>query len=147
MTGWKKYGAPSFYLKFLSTITILTFCFNTILSPVSIAYSSVNRKNIEYRPGTTVARRTAPLQENPIVIPSSMGSIQEIYFPPLPYDSNAHPPLIIHIQDAHTSLEAQENIRNILHHLVQTYDIHSLFLEGTMNNVVPEAFQFFDDFA
>jgi fructose-1,6-bisphosphatase len=39
-------------------------------------------------------------------------------------------PLIIHIQDAHTSLEAQRNIAQIIEHLQKNYGVTSIALEG-----------------
>ena len=39
-------------------------------------------------------------------------------------------PLLIHIQDAHTNLGAQENLSDVLEELVRKYKLKTVFIEG-----------------
>lgn len=50
---------------------------------------------------------------------------------------------VIHIQDAHGSFEAQENIKAILEHLTSSYDVDTIFVEGASEEINPELFRFF----
>ena len=62
----------------------------------------------------------APLQLN---IPSSLGTVEEFF-------SGPSSKTIIYIQDAHDSLEAQENIAKIIHYLVDKYGVKTVYEEG-----------------
>jgi len=55
------------------------------------------------------------------------GSVQEVFFPQSP---KAKTPFIYLIQDAHDSLDAQENIRHILKTLVEKEQVQTVCFEG-----------------
>ncbi|MBI4971096.1 MAG: hypothetical protein HZC17_04570, partial [Candidatus Omnitrophica bacterium] len=74
-----------------------------------------------------------------IEIPKEFG---EIVSSPL---ASSKSNVIIHIQDAHGSYEAQKNIEKIIRHLSDHYGIKTLFLEGGAGKLAPEQFHFFDD--
>lgn len=75
--------------------------------------------------------------QNQIDLPPELGTVQE-HAPP------GNQPLIIHIQDAHASLAAQESIEKILDYLTQKYAIQNIFLEGTVGNLSSKSFRFFE---
>ncbi len=58
-----------------------------------------------------------------ISIPTELGSVEESF-------SGTSGKTIIYIQDAHDSLEAQENSAKIIGHLVKTYGVKTVFEEG-----------------
>ncbi|MGI6240319.1 MAG: hypothetical protein ACOYJW_00065 [Candidatus Omnitrophota bacterium] len=68
-----------------------------------------------------------------IEIPSSLGQVTTRYVPrnvPASDRPESSPVTVIHIQDPHGQYEAQKNIRAILEHLENTYQVQTLFLEG-----------------
>lgn len=75
----------------------------------------------------------------PISIPAELGSIEESF-------TGASGKTILYIQDAHDSLEAQENIAKIIHHLVENYGVKTVFEEGYEGPVpTDEFFSIFKD--
>ena len=50
---------------------------------------------------------------------------------------------MVYIQDAHASLEAQDSIKNILHHLHQEYGLDLIFLEGAVGRLDADLIRFF----
>ncbi|MSR77457.1 MAG: hypothetical protein EXS63_04440 [Candidatus Omnitrophica bacterium] len=61
------------------------------------------------------------------IIPEKIGHVDEVYFPqPAP----AAVKIIYLIQDAHASLEVQQNIAKILHHLITTRGLRTVYEEG-----------------
>jgi len=72
-------------------------------------------------------------------IPEQSGSIGEIFSVP------AAQATIYHVQDAHTSLEAQQNIKKILEHMTRDSKIHTIFLEGALEEVHGDWMRFFQD--
>ncbi|HTL47133.1 MAG TPA: hypothetical protein VL688_03615, partial [Verrucomicrobiae bacterium] len=68
-------------------------------------------------------------------IPAPLGSIGSV--------SEAGPTTIIHIQDAHSSPDAQESIRKILEHLSDTYGLQAVFTEGAIEELDPSLVSFF----
>lgn len=75
-----------------------------------------------------------PPQQNPsFLIPEELGTLQESY-------SGAGPKTVIHIQDAHDSLEAQENIAKLIEFFTQTQGITTVFEEGYEGPVPTDEF-------
>ena len=66
-------------------------------------------------------------------IPSAIGSIDEFH-------RGTNGKTVIYIQDAHDSLEAQENIAKIIHHLVKSCGVQTVFEEGYEGPVPTDAF-------
>ncbi|MBI4432172.1 MAG: HEAT repeat domain-containing protein, partial [Candidatus Omnitrophica bacterium] len=67
--------------------------------------------------------------ENPsfLKLPKTLGHIQDIY---KAQKGAVTAPLLVHIQDAHTNLGAQENLAKILEELNGKYKIKTVFVEG-----------------
>src|SRR3990167_8942967 len=61
-------------------------------------------------------------------ISPSIANITEIFKSPRKGSGTA--PLLIHIQDAHTNLSAQDNLANVLEELIQKYKLKTVFIEG-----------------
>lgn len=77
----------------------------------------------------SVSYATPSLRASTISIPLDLGRIEESYL--APRSTNHDPqPTIIYIQDAHDSLEAQENIAKLIHYLVEHYGVKTVFEEG-----------------
>src|SRR5437667_379641 len=63
-------------------------------------------------------------QKDPsIQIPSTLGTVEESF-------TGSSRKKIFYIQDAHDSLEVQENIAKIIHRLVDRADLHTVLEEG-----------------
>jgi hypothetical protein len=79
-------------------------------------------------------------------IPQNIGVVKNRYVAENPTGTeprNLLSPVIVHIQDAHTSYEAQENIRKILHHLSKEYRFDTVFLEGGIGEIDADRMRFF----
>ena len=74
----------------------------------------------------------------PVQLPESLGRVID-YFP------GTSEKVLIHIQDAHSSLEAQKSIQAILRHLVKTRRVRTLFLEGAARVLEPELYDLHPD--
>ena len=85
-----------------------------------------------------------------IEIPSELGSIKEIYTADKTIDlgSGLKPQgsgLIVHLEDAHGSVEAQLHQEEILRHLQKQYGLNTIFVEGGLGDLRPELLHFFKD--
>ena len=54
-------------------------------------------------------------------------------------------PLIVHIEDAHESLDAQKKIQSLLEYLNEQYGVHTYFLEGASGMLNPKRLDFFEN--
>ncbi len=72
------------------------------------------------------------LRADEISIPSSLGYVLETHQPDSP--SSPQGPIIIHIQDAHTNYEAQQNIVAILEQLIEHYGLKLILVEGSQGD-------------
>ncbi|MBI1977913.1 MAG: hypothetical protein HYS55_04090, partial [Candidatus Omnitrophica bacterium] len=77
-------------------------------------------------------------------IPPEFGTVREIIPAPDPHSKT---PLILHIQDAHGSYEAQVNIKNIIRYLVKEYGFSLILTEGAAQELEPNLFGIFKDHA
>ena len=75
-----------------------------------------------------------------IEIPEKIGSVEDRQISVEPTATT-----ILHIQDAHASLEAQHNIQAILSHLQKNYGTDLVFLEGAVGELRTERLKFFKD--
>jgi len=72
-------------------------------------------------------------------IPKELGSVDEFH-------QGTNGKTILYIQDAHDSLEAQENIAKMIHYLVENYGVKTVFEEGYEGKVpTDEFFSIFKD--
>ena len=75
-------------------------------------------------------------------IPKELGVVKEI----IPaHSSKSESPLVLHIQDAHGSYEAQVNIKKIIAHLVKDYGFSLILTEGAAQELQPKLFRIFKD--
>lgn len=74
----------------------------------------------------------------PVEIPANLGRVID-YFP------GTGDKLVIHIQDAHSSLEAQKSIQGILQYLKDKKEIQTIFLEGATRALKPELYDLHTD--
>lgn len=70
-----------------------------------------------------------------ISLPADLGTVQEI--------NSGSGPVIVQIQTAHGSFEAQKNIKAILSHLKKSYGFDLLLLEGSGSKLYPGLLEFF----
>ncbi|HTL47839.1 MAG TPA: 50S ribosomal protein L11 methyltransferase, partial [Verrucomicrobiae bacterium] len=84
-------------------------------------------------------RLPAPLAQE-IHIPEPLGLVREIY---VPENNASSAPVILHLQDAHGSAEAQDNIRRILSHAAAQYGFDLVFVEGASERIDAENLIFF----
>ncbi len=68
-----------------------------------------------------------------ISLPSSLGKIEESF-------QGSSDKTLVYIQDAHDSLEAQENIAKLIHHFVKHYGVKTVFEEGGEGPVPTDPF-------
>ncbi len=90
-------------------------------------------------PGTTLSAQH-PANIFPIAVPAGLGSVIETYTAPRstvhdPRNEtlrtpDAEPRTVIYIQDAHDSLEAQENIAEMIRYFVKEYGVKTVYEEG-----------------
>jgi hypothetical protein len=86
-----------------------------------------------------------------IHLPESVGRVREVFIPesqPVPASSPERPtdsPAVILVQDAHTSYEAQKNIKEILEYFHKQHGLDLLLLEGAAGKLAPENLKFFND--
>lgn len=69
-----------------------------------------------------------PISAEALAIPERFGTVDESYRAPA--GSSSKDKTIIYIQDAHDSLEAQENIAKMIQHLVHHTKVQTVFEEG-----------------
>ncbi len=79
-----------------------------------------------------------------IAIPSELGTIKEIYTPQ-PNSPGGSVPVIVHLEDAHGSTEAQLHQEKILRNLQEQYGLNTFFVEGGIGDFQPELLHFFKD--
>jgi len=90
--------------------------------------------------GGTVPAAPTPTVTHNVLIPEALGTLDESYvakgtgLKPVPNK------MIYYIQDAHDSLEAQENIAKIINHLVQHQGVTTVFEEGYEGEVPTDEF-------
>lgn len=118
----------SFAQKLTALFLLLAFGANTVYGSVEGGGQKVEELEKNLLPST-------------FRLPPEYGTIEEFYLHPAPGPRTpASPaggpvPLIFYIQDAHDSLEAQENIAKIIHHLVDKQNVKTVFEEGYEGSV------------
>jgi len=145
-----KYGR--FERQATAVLVIVAFALFDVSRYATQAYASPSPKIIESTPA-------------PFSIPKELGTVDEIYrgewgagnrerrnesvsrSPSGRYDSSPrgvpvarHDRMVVYIQDAHDSLEAQENIAKIIQHLVVTQGVKTVFEEGYEGQVPTDKF-------
>ncbi len=102
---------------------------------ISLGYAELGAPGSMGAPEMRVSSRVGD-----IVIPEDLGFIRERYTSP-----NSNSPLVVHIQDAHASADAQHNIRSIIEFLNHQYGFSLVLLEGGSGELDPSLLQIFKD--
>ena len=109
--------------KFVAGLVLFSFSFNTIASPA---------------PPLPKPEVRIPSLADSLQIPESLGRIEQRFAPALySADGLASAPFVIHIQDAHSSYEAQIQTCEILKFLKEKYALDLVFLEGYFLEGIP----------
>jgi len=131
----QSYRSQQILNKVLSLVVLIAFGFNTILwaAPTDGAAGVIAAFSSEVTPQNLIDK---------IIIPQELGSIQDRF---LSGRENAreNSPLIVHIQDAHASQEAQGNIHALIDYLNQEYGFSLVLLEGASEELNPASMQVF----
>lgn len=116
------------FRKSIALVLVFTFTFSNLgLANIATAGNSASEVNIP-----SLAAR--------IEIPETYGTISGRFIP-----SETGAGTIIHIQDAHASLEAQEHIRQTLHYLKAQYGFDFVLVEGGIGELQADRLQAFPD--
>jgi len=132
------------FLRAVALATLFLFTFTSIApSPNALAQTSTSNPKVPG--GDPLSALTGQVLDGKIVIPPELGTVDEIYraergagngernnenVSRLPLTVPRHDRMVVFIQDAHDSLEAQENIAKIIQHLVANYGVKTVFEEG-----------------
>jgi len=113
---------------FLRKSVALFVSFSFILSE-SVSYAQIRESGIVDRDSSKPPLHDTRTTIHSISIPEELGRIEESFIAsrsPI-HDSR---PTIVYLQDAHDSLEAQENIAKLIHYFVEHYGVKTVFEEG-----------------
>ena len=120
-------------------LVAVLFLFTEICFFPSRAHATPKSSTTVQGGDSPAAFQSQPLNESGW-LPPELGSIDEIYRPesgarsperfPAPGSRRSAAKTIVFIQDAHDSLEAQENIAKIIEHLVAHHGVRTVFEEG-----------------
>lgn len=124
---------------FLRTISIfvLTAFFGTNLAVGEPSAVSLNSGPIsEVSPDVSIE---IPQDLGTLQIPQDLGTVRDRV------SSGRQGRVVLHIQDAHGSYEAQVKIKKLLHHLVDHYGASLVLVEGASRPLDPELFRIFKD--
>lgn len=77
---------------------------------------------------TALPRDKSLIDLNSITIPKEFGKIKEAY--QSPYSGRDDHKIILHVQDVHANYEAQKSLADMLEHLVKSYGIDIVLIEG-----------------
>ncbi|MFA5159639.1 MAG: tRNA-dihydrouridine synthase, partial [Candidatus Omnitrophota bacterium] len=116
----------------VAIITAALFLFTGFLNyaPLSFAQSV----DIQVQGGNPSKDLSRLVRDVKVRIPPELGLVDEFYNA-VPRTLNSEPQKVIFIQDAHDSLEAQENISKIINHLVAHDGVKTVFEEGYEGSV------------
>ncbi len=97
-------------------------------------------------PAIDFSQNRAPSIISKIEIPLCVGSIKDMYISQPENEAKfSYPISIVHIEDAHGSVEAQKNQEQILRHLEKEYGIKTIFVEGGVGKQKKELLRFFNE--
>ena len=123
--------------RIVASITLTTFLITQTNTVFGAPQSDVRIKNLL---GDSEVPYDALI--NKIVIPQELGTVQE-RFDGGGIAPNQQIPLVVHIQDAHASYEAQKNIQALVRYLNEQYGFSLVLLEGGVEKLVPSQLQIF----
>ena len=133
----KKHNSKTI-LRALALLTLIAFvCTDTLFS---LSSSLAETPSSTFQGGQNTRDLSASAQDWKTLVPPELGKIDEVYFPttdrgPQTIDKkekavNHGLRTVVYIQDAHDSMEAQENIAKIIDHLVANEGVRTVFEEG-----------------
>ena len=121
-------------LKPVAIFVLICFTANSLAyaAPISVSAAA---PQLKIRTSPREARRQSLLEE--LAIPGSLGRIETKY---LPEQNSASMdfPAIVHIQDAHSSYEAQKKIQELLRYLQRHYGFELILAEGAEGRLEPD---------
>ncbi len=117
---------------FTAVITLVAFIATTVWTPgISHAAATMpiggQEVALPYQAALGSAMR--------IEVPQTLGKIEDLHL--------GKGPAIFHIQTAHGHYQAQQQIRQILHHLEKNYGVTTVLVEGGISQLDPERLNFF----
>ena len=129
----------------VAIIAVALFLLTSLSNYAPAAFAQYSN-NIQV-PGGNPSGLLRLAHDREIRIPPELGSIDEVYRVPrdshlgtrqtrnqneplVPSPESRHDRMVVYIQDAHDSLEAQENIAKIINHLVANDGVKTVFEEG-----------------
>ncbi|HOW59625.1 MAG TPA: hypothetical protein PLO78_07890, partial [Candidatus Omnitrophota bacterium] len=135
----------SFPIRLVAGIIVFIFTTTTITQAAPADLSIPRLQTVDQRLETSISSLV-----DQIAIPSEIGIINEIYKPEIGNTSRFGLPfsvssLVVHIEDAHGSEEAQIKTERILNHLKDRYGFDTILLEGGFGELKPERLAFFKD--
>lgn len=126
-----------FFPKLISAFILITFTTTSVSWGAPSISSEVKVLSPEIKIGQFAERITVPVE---------LGSIKETYIPPSHSAlSTQGSGLVVHLEDAHGSVEAQLHQEKILRHLQEQYGLKTFFVEGGIGELRPELLRFFKD--
>ena len=105
-----------------SVLSLATLAFYLVFDLLFFP-SQIYAENASVRVGNQTITPQASVKAMEIVLPPELGVIDESYL-------GGKDKTIVYIQDAHDSLEAQENISSIIHYIVDEYGVQTVFEEA-----------------
>ncbi|MCM8797306.1 MAG: radical SAM protein, partial [Candidatus Omnitrophica bacterium] len=128
MLDWQRHAKLRIFIKTICIVLIVSFLsYDLAWAGATEVFSSRNRQ-----------AQNSPKDSSPIEIPQELGVIKDSY------TSKYNPyKLVIHIQDAHANVEAQENEAKLIKHLKDKYNIHLVAVEGGFGDFDAEFFRSF----
>ncbi len=119
------FSVSCFRTKYISLVTVVCFAMTTSTWALP---STAN-----------LSESIAPAMKS-IEIPEELASIEQTFQSQAP-----DRPLVIHIQNAHSNIESQFQIRSILRYMFQRVGMRLALVEGAVNQLDPSLLQFFPD--
>jgi|GEM_PF-5330371 len=107
------------FLKTVALFLVVTFVSAQAITWPAAAFDS----NSNVPGGDPVSALTGKVLDGTIAVPPELGTLDEVF-------SGTSGKMVVYIQDAHDSLEAQENIAKIIKHLVANCGVKTVFEEG-----------------
>jgi len=126
ITSW-----PKLSLKVVTSLTIGSFLATQVLLPTPVSFAQSPDSKVAGGDPVTVS--TAQVRNGKIVIPPELGKVEESF-------RGTTDKTVIFIQDAHDSLEAQENIAKLIDKFVKEKGIKTVFEEGYEGPVPTDKF-------
>lgn len=114
-----------------------TVAFTFLVTNLGVSPNAFAAGGVPFAPEVTLPYQAMLDQNLRMAIPRDLGKIEDLHF--------GKGPAVFHIQTAHGHYEAQQQIRQILHHLNKNYGVKIVLVEGSAFKLNPEILNFFPD--